>query len=120
MEEHDGVRYRDWETKLDEACSRLGNCSRCILKDDSCSDDEKTDDMYKKYVDNGCTLENKESEKTIRLLPESWLQKRTITLDYATLRNQYFQRRNHKLTEWHTYCKWIESLPYAKDLICLE
>ena len=59
-------------------------------------------------------------KELIRLLPESWLQKRTITLDYATLRNQYFQRRNHKLTEWHTYCKWIESLPYAKDLICFE
>ena len=51
---------KDKETKLDEACSRLGSCSRCILKDDSCSDDEKTDDMYKKYVDNGCTFKNSE------------------------------------------------------------
>ena len=68
-----GNKVKDMEEKsmedkieeLNESCSKLGSCSRCILKDDSCSDDEKTDDMYKKYVDNGCTLENKESEKTI-------------------------------------------------------
>ena len=75
------------------------------------------EELRQKYND---TKDTRYWKELIRLLPESWLQKRTITLDYATLRNQYFQRRNHKLTEWHTYCKWIESLPYAKDLICLE
>ena len=75
------------------------------------------EELRQKYND---TKDIRYWKELIRLLPESWLQKRTITLDYATLRNQYFQRRNHKLTEWHTYCKWIESLPYAKDLICLE
>lgn len=38
-------------------------------------------------------------------------------MNYAVLGNQYFQRKNHKLSEWHQYCKWIESLPYANDLI---
>ena len=75
------------------------------------------DELRKAYND---TKDIRYWKELIRLLPESWLQKRTITLDYATLRNQYFQRRNHKLMEWHTYCKWIESLPYAKDLICFE
>ena len=75
------------------------------------------EELRQKYND---TKDTRYWKELIRLLPESWLQKRTITLDYATLRNQYFQRRNHKLTEWHTYCKWIESLPYAKDLICFE
>ena len=75
------------------------------------------EELRQKYND---TKDTRYWKELIRLLPESWLQKRTITLDYATLRNQYFQRRNHKLMEWHTYCKWIESLPYAKDLICLE
>lgn len=51
------------------------------------------------------------------LLPESWLQTRTWTANYEVLRNIYFQRQGHKLTEWHSFCKWVESLPYAKELI---
>lgn len=56
----------------------------------------------------------------IQLLPESYNQTRTWTANYAVLRNIYFARRNHKLTEWRDFCKWIESLPWAKELICLE
>lgn len=53
----------------------------------------------------------------IQLLPSSYNQRRTITLNYAVLRNIYFARRNHKLDEWHTFCEWIESLPYATEII---
>lgn len=56
----------------------------------------------------------------IQLLPESYNQTRTWTANYAVLRNIYFARRNHKLDEWRDFCRWIESLPYAKELICLE
>ena len=56
----------------------------------------------------------------VQILPEGWMQKRTITLNYQVLRAMYFARRYHKLIEWHDYCAWIESLPYAKELICLE
>lgn len=57
----------------------------------------------------------------IQLLPSSWLQTRTTTMTYANLRNMYFQRKSHKLTEWSVdFCKWIETLPYAKELIMLE
>lgn len=57
----------------------------------------------------------------IQLLPESWNQMRTVTLNYAVLRNMYFARRNHKLSEWVEFCKWIETeLPYGKQLICYE
>lgn len=56
----------------------------------------------------------------IQLLPESYNQTRTWTANYAVLRNIYFARRNHKLTEWREFCKWIETLPWAKELICLE
>lgn len=56
----------------------------------------------------------------IQLLPEGWNQKRTWTANYATLRNIYFQRRNHRLSEWHDFCHMIEELPYGKELICLE
>jgi hypothetical protein len=54
------------------------------------------------------------------ILPESYLQKRTINTNYAELRNIYFQRRYHKLKCWHTICKWIEILPYSQELITLE
>ena len=53
----------------------------------------------------------------IQLLPSSYLQKRTIITNYAELRNVYKQRYNHKLSEWHKACDWIESLPYATELI---
>ena len=54
----------------------------------------------------------------IQLLPSSYNQRRTWDLNYAVLRNIYHARRNHKLYEWHTLCNWIETLPYAKELIC--
>ena len=54
----------------------------------------------------------------IQLLPSSFNQRRTWDLNYAVLRNIYHARRNHKLDEWHTLCNWIETLPYAKELIC--
>ncbi len=56
-------------------------------------------------------------KELVRLLPESWLQKRTWTADYETLRSIYHQRKNHKLTEWHQFCEFLETLPYAKELI---
>lgn len=55
----------------------------------------------------------------IELLPTSFNQLRTIQMNYAVLRNQYFARRKHKLEEWHTYCTWIEGLPYS-EWITLE
>lgn len=52
-------------------------------------------------------------------LPESWLQTRMWSADYATLRNIYATRKNHKLTNWHRFCDWIASLPYA-DLMLIS
>lgn len=53
----------------------------------------------------------------IQLLPSSYNQMRTCTLNYETLINIYHARKNHKLEEWHRMCGWIETLPYAKELI---
>lgn len=54
----------------------------------------------------------------IQLLPESWLQLRTWTGNYAMLRNIYLQRQNHKLREWSVdFMVWVNTLPYAKELI---
>ena len=56
----------------------------------------------------------------IQLLPSSYNQMRTCTLNYETLINIYYARRNHKLQEWHTFCDWIETLPYGKELIVCQ
>ena len=56
----------------------------------------------------------------IQLLPSSYHQMRTCTLNYENLRNIYWARRQHKLEEWRTVCRWIESLPYAAELITLS
>lgn len=53
----------------------------------------------------------------IQLLPSSYNQKRTVMLNYEVLANIYKSRRNHKLDEWHTFCDWIESLPYSELII---
>ncbi len=65
-------------------------------------------------------MENKDKTywyDLIQLLPSSYNQLRTITMNYETLVNIYYARRNHKLDEWHTLCDWILTLPYAKELI---
>ena len=60
-------------------------------------------------------------KELIRLLPESWLQKRTITMNYENILNMYRQRKHHKLTEWSkSFCDWVKTLPYAEELICVE
>ena len=53
----------------------------------------------------------------IQLLPSSYNQLRTCTFNYETLINMYKSRKNHKLDEWKEFCKWVETLPYAKELI---
>ncbi len=53
----------------------------------------------------------------IQLLPSSYNQLRTVTLNYEVLVNIYFARKNHKLDEWHVFCDMIKELPYAKELI---
>lgn len=67
------------------------------------------------------TKDKKYWRKMIQLIPSSYLQTRTITMSYENVRSMYFQRRNHKLSEWSkSFIKWVESLPYARELIMLE
>ena len=76
------------------------------------------ENIRKKYIE---TKDKRYWKELIRWLPESWLQTRTITMNYENVRNMYFQRRNHKLTEWsESFIKWVKSLPYAKELIMYE
>lgn len=74
-----------------------------------------TIEMLNAYREN--YLETKDKQdwwQMIQLLPSSYNQRRTVILNYEVLANIYKSRRNHKLDEWHTFCDWIESLPYSE------
>lgn len=62
-------------------------------------------------------IETKDKEdwwQMIQLLPQSYNQLRTVSLNYEVLCNMYHARKHHKLDEWREFCKWIESLPYSE------
>lgn len=71
------------------------------------------------------TKDKKYWKELIRFLPESWLQKRTITMNYENLYGMYHQRKNHKLNEWSgmddpanaNFIAWVKSLPYSEEFI---
>ena len=56
----------------------------------------------------------------IQLLPTSYNQKRTVMLNYEVLANMYHSRKNHKLDEWHVFCDWVKTLPYADVMILVK
>lgn len=66
------------------------------------------------------TKDKKYWKELIRWLPESWLQKRTITFNYENLLSMGLQRDNHKLTEWHSFIEWESYLPYADQLLFFD
>ena len=66
------------------------------------------------------TKEKQHWHNMIQLLPSSYNQMRTVTMNYEVLINIYYARRTHKLAEWHVLCEAIENLPYAKELILVK
>jgi hypothetical protein len=56
----------------------------------------------------------------IQMLPTSYNQMRTVTMNYEVLINMYYAHKTHKLAEWHVLCEAIENLPYAGDLILVK
>ena len=66
------------------------------------------------------TKEKEHWHNMIQLLPSSFNQMRTVSMNYEVLINIYYARKNHKLAEWHTLCDAIENLPYASDLILIK
>lgn len=110
----------------------------CFEMDDFADNDEEsneynlyTKNMWSKLIDHLEALRKEFNEtkdkrywkELIRILPESWLQKRTVTMNYEDVLNMYVQRRNHKLNEWSgkddptkpNFCSWVLELPYAKQ-----
>ena len=77
--------------------------------------------LYLEYKDGGWDETAKKYWKAlIRILPESWLQTRTITMNYEVIRNIVHQRANHKLIEWHKFIDWAHTLPYAEEFIFFD
>lgn len=78
---------------------------------------EKLESIRLKYLE---TKKKEDWYDMIQLLPSSYNQLRTCTFNYETLINIYYARKDHKLAEWHTFCDWIQTLPYGKELIIAE
>ena len=111
---------------------------KCFEMDDFADSNEESNNynlytktMWSKLIDHLETLRKEFNEtkdkrywkELIRLLPESWLQKRTVTMDYENLLAicSKGQRRFHKLTEWSkSFIDWARTLPYAQELIFID
>ena len=100
-------------TLSDFSCERMDDHARDVL------------DYLVSYLENWRAAYNTTNNKTlwhniIQLLPTSYNQRRTVTLNYAVLRNMHHSREHHKLDEWRDFCREISTIPYAKELICYE
>ncbi len=101
-------------SREDFSCDRLDTKALCVL--DALI--EYLESERVRFVDD---KQDKQAwHNMIQLLPSSYNQMRTVTLNYENLINIYYARRTHKLAEWHTLCEWIEGLPYARELILVK
>ena len=79
---------------------------------------QRLESIRLKFVEDGKKKED--WYDLIQLLPSSYNQMRTCSLNYETLVNIYYARKGHELEEWHTFCDWILTLPYGRELIAAE
>lgn len=94
---HDGELCRDWLGDLEDLVEDLNFARELYLE----------------------TKDKKYWWQMIQLLPSSYNQKRTVQLNYQVLKSMYFARRNHKLDCWRTFCDWMLTLPYFKE-VCVD
>lgn len=103
-----------WQGTLDclERLRQLHNANIELSKTPSITDQER-----RRLI----IIAKKYWKELIRLLPESWLQTRTITMNYENILNMVKYRENHKLTEWSiSFMEWVKSLPYANEFIFIN
>ena len=100
-------------SREDFSCDRMSEDCLAVL-DNVIAFLEKERNKFNETKDKGAW------HNMIQLLPSSYNQMRTVTLNYEVLINIYYARRHHKLAEWHVLCDAIEALPYAKELILVK
>ena len=91
----------------DFSCERLDEYGRNILE------------IIVRYLNENRRAFNETKDKQywenmVQMLPTSYNQLRTVTLNYEVLSNMYHARKAHKLAEWHDFCAWIENLTYSE------
>lgn len=97
----------------DFSCDRMSNEALAVL-------DNVIAFLEKQRVQFNETKDKAYWHDMIQLLPSSFNQLRTVSMNYEVLINIYYARRNHKLAEWHTLCDAIAELPYARELILVK
>lgn len=107
--------------KLHAQAFRLEDFSHDRLSEKSLQQLQSLVDYLEELRQEFCETRDKEVwYNMIQLLPSSYRQLRTCSMNYETLIGLYFSRKNHKLAEWHVFCDWVASLPYARTLILGE
>lgn len=117
---YDNSNY--WEEDSDNSCfveKRQGNFQTVIVPQSMLEDllIPMLNTAREKYIE---TKDKKFWWQMIQLLPSSYNQRRTVMLNYEVLANIYKYRKDHKLDEWRTFCKWIEGLPYSEIITGID
>ena len=117
-------------TPITKECFEMGDFDEnlMIYENSPFSPDICTAEFWNMFINDLETLRQKYNEtkdqrywkELVRLLPEGWLQTRTVTMNYEILKNMYAQRKHHRLVEWHTFCDWVKTLPYAYEFITFD
>ena len=109
----------DYNKKIEFPCDFNGDTIKYPISIENGVDNiiSFCENLRQKYLE---TKDIRYWKELIRWLPEGWLQTRTWTANYSTLRGIYHWRKAHKLSEWHQFCDWIASLPYANELLLFD
>ena len=92
---------------------------KLLTKDDFSEISDDMLDIVNKYIVEYQKNRNKKNLRKLKAhLPEGFLQKRTVLLNYENIITMFDQRKNHPLSEWNTdFVNWVLSLPYMTDFL---
>lgn len=109
--------------------SLMHTCGKRLLNEDDFSFDKPLTEVAKNQIqaandaiqawwDSGKKQGTREWRDMQKSIPMAINYTRHVTMNYQVLRTMYFDRKNHRLSEWHEFCSWIESLPYSELITC--
>ena len=75
--------------------------------------------VREKWINAGKRKATKEWRAMLQIASNAWKYRRAWSGNYQVLRHTYHARKNHRLSEWHEWCSWVEQLPYSQ-LITVE